>query len=192
MWYDNPQKKSNYTNWLANLKKIATVETVEDFWGLYNNIIKASAMPCGSNYHFFRHDVQPMWEDPENAQGGKWTLNLPKNKRDSIDNFWLNVLLGIIGEAFGSDELNDEICGIVFAPRQKQDRISLWTKHVAPAAVIEQVGRKFKEFMGIEDELRISFQQHEDAIKSTSATPSSTPGSIYAGGAKDSRELYVL
>lgn len=33
LWYDNPQKKSNYSNWLANLKRISTIDTVEDFWG---------------------------------------------------------------------------------------------------------------------------------------------------------------
>lgn len=46
----------------------------------------------GANYHFFLKGVQPMWEDPANAQGGKWTLTIPKNKKDNIDAFWLNAV----------------------------------------------------------------------------------------------------
>jgi translation initiation factor 4E len=33
LWFDNPGKKANQTNWSENLKEIVNVNTVEDFWG---------------------------------------------------------------------------------------------------------------------------------------------------------------
>lgn len=33
LWFDNPGKKANATNWSENLKEIVNVNTVEDFWG---------------------------------------------------------------------------------------------------------------------------------------------------------------
>lgn len=35
-----------------------------------------------------------MWEDVENRDGGRWTLNLnlPKNNRQQLDGYWLNTV----------------------------------------------------------------------------------------------------
>jgi hypothetical protein len=35
-----------------------------------------------------------MWEDPQNCDGGRWTLslNLPKNNRQQLDGYWLNTV----------------------------------------------------------------------------------------------------
>lgn len=200
LWYDNPQKKSNVTNWLANLKKIAVIQTVEDFWGLYNNLLKPNAIPVGSNYHFFKVNVQPMWEDPENVKGGKWTLSLPKNRKDSLDSLWLNGLLAVIGESF-DDKMNDEICGIVLSPRQKQDRIALWTKSTQPSELIEGIGKKLKKLLGVDEDLKISFQPHEESIKhSIEAGPTPHrhgghghhPGGGGGHGRNETRDMYTV
>ena len=42
-----------------------------------------------------------MWEDDRNRRGGRWVINLNKSQRStSLDNFWLEVMLCLIGEAF--------------------------------------------------------------------------------------------
>ena len=35
LWFDNPGKKANDANWGASMKRLITIDTVEDFWG-YN------------------------------------------------------------------------------------------------------------------------------------------------------------
>ncbi len=64
---------------------------VEDFWGLYNNIVKASKLQQGANYHLFKEGVEPKWEDAENENGGKWIVTLDAKERDngSLDKLWL-------------------------------------------------------------------------------------------------------
>ena len=33
--------------------------------------------------------IQPMWEDEQNKQGGRWIINLNKQQRHlELDNFW--------------------------------------------------------------------------------------------------------
>ncbi|KAJ3111897.1 hypothetical protein HDU96_005176 [Phlyctochytrium bullatum] len=125
LWYDSQQKKATQTNWHDNLKKLITIETVEDFWGVYNNVIKASQLVPGSNFHFFKQGVQPMWEDPFNAKGGKWVLQVTKARKKDLDSLWLSTVLACVGEHF---EDSDEICGAVVSVRRHADRISLWTK----------------------------------------------------------------
>ena len=59
-----------------------------------------------------------MWEDPLNKKGGRWLMNLNKQQRHSdLDNYWLETLLCLIGEAF--DETSDDICGAVVNIRGK-------------------------------------------------------------------------
>ena len=45
--------------------------------------------------------IKPMWEDEKNRHGGRWLINLDKKQRmSSLDNFWLEVMLCLIGESF--------------------------------------------------------------------------------------------
>ncbi|KAJ9086725.1 eukaryotic translation initiation factor 4E [Entomophthora muscae] len=52
-WFDNPSKKKTFNSWSQNLKKLITVNTVEDFWGVFNNIAKPSEISVGANFSSF-------------------------------------------------------------------------------------------------------------------------------------------
>ena len=52
--------------------QVATFDTVEDFWGIYNSIRPPSQLNPGSNYHLFKAGIEPTWEHAANANGGKW------------------------------------------------------------------------------------------------------------------------
>jgi len=131
MWWDSSMKKLNQHNWSTNVRPLLEFDTVEDFWRLYNNIVTASSLAPGSNYHLFKSGVKPEWEDPQNEKGGKWVINFPtgsrkKSPRD-LDECWLNTLLVCIGEGFGDYE--NEVCGVVISIRKAGDRLALWTRN---------------------------------------------------------------
>lgn len=47
----------------------------------------------GANYYFFKEGTKPMWEDPANATGGKWTIPAPKSDKEQLlDDFWLHTV----------------------------------------------------------------------------------------------------
>ena len=74
---------------------------MEDFWALYNHIELSSKLSAGCDYSLFKEGVKPMWEDDKNRRGGRWVINLNKSQRATfLDNFWLEVMLCLIGEAF--------------------------------------------------------------------------------------------
>ncbi|KND04093.1 uncharacterized protein SPPG_08940 [Spizellomyces punctatus DAOM BR117] len=166
MWFDNPGKRTNQHNWSNNLKNLITVDTVEDFWGVYNNVVKASQLTHGSNYHIFKEGVQPMWEDPHNANGGKWVVQLPKSKRSELDQMWLFSVLAAIGETFPD---SDEICGIVVSIRKQQDRLSLWTKSALDEDKCRASGQHWKGVLGLGDGEKIGYQAHSDALRKNSS-----------------------
>ncbi|KAJ3415526.1 NADPH-dependent diflavin oxidoreductase 1 [Chytridiales sp. JEL 0842] len=166
LWFDSQQKKATQANWHDNLKSLITFATVEDFWGVYNNVIKATQMPAGSNYHLFKEGIRPMWEDKANAEGGKWVTQVAKPKKKELDNYWLNTILVCIGESF---EHSGEICGAVVSVRRHADRLSLWTKSVNNEAVCTKIGKQWKEALGLGATESIGFQAHSDALQTNSS-----------------------
>ncbi|OZJ05458.1 hypothetical protein BZG36_01644 [Bifiguratus adelaidae] len=161
LWFDNPGKKANAQSWSQNLKELITFNSVEEFWGVYNNVVKVSDLAISSNYHLFKKGVRPEWEDPENTNGGKWVIQFPRGKTgEEINNIWLYTVLACIGEAFPYE---DEICGAVVSVRKIFYRISLWTKTCDDREKCEAVGRQLKQALGIPPHLNLEFTPHSDA-----------------------------
>ncbi|CAG8451600.1 13188_t:CDS:2 [Acaulospora colombiana] len=164
LWFDNPGKKASSTNWSQNLKNLITFDSVEEFWGVYNNVVKASELNSGSNYHLFKSGIKPMWEDPVNENGGKWVIQFPRNKTgEDINNLWLYTMLACIGESF---DYPDEICGAVVSVRKIFYRISLWTRTSNDREVCETLGRQLKATLGLGQNQQLEFQSHSDSAKS--------------------------
>ncbi|KAG2238922.1 hypothetical protein Bca4012_023706 [Brassica carinata] len=156
-WFDNPSLKSKQTTWGGSLRSVFTFSTVEEFWSLYNNMRHPSKLGNGADFYCFKHNIEPKWEDPICANGGKWTMNFSREKSDK---FWLYTLLALIGEQF---DHRDEICGAVVNVRTKQERISIWTKNASNEAAQMSIGKQWKEFLDYNNS--IGFIIHEDAKK---------------------------
>ncbi|KAG9009201.1 eukaryotic translation initiation factor 4E [Tulasnella sp. JGI-2019a] len=174
LWFDSPQTKgksgtpvtstaANMTpatpmtaqaqNWMEDIKKVINFDSVEEFWGLYNNIVPPSQLPQKANYYLFKDNIIPAWEDEANKNGGKWSIQLPKDKnRLGIDKMWLYTMLAAIGETFDpifskeaaadaalrNDPNNSElpktaapaslITGVIVSTRSQFYRLSIWTR----------------------------------------------------------------
>nr|XP_027116632.1 eukaryotic translation initiation factor-like [Coffea arabica] len=162
-WCDNPSKpKQQGAAWGSSLRKLYTFDTVEEFWSLYDQIFRPSKLVINADFHLFKAGIEPKWEDPECAGGGKWTVT--SNRKANLDNMWLETLMALIGEQF--DEA-DEICGVVASVRQRQDKISLWTKTATNEAAQMSIGRKWKEILDVTDKISYSF--HDDSKRERSA-----------------------
>ncbi|KAL8171304.1 hypothetical protein V2J09_023108 [Rumex salicifolius] len=147
-WFDNQSKPKQGAVWGSSLRKIYSFDTVEEFWCLYDQIFKPSKLTVNADFHLFKTGVEPKWEDPECAHGGKWTIASPG--KGTLDKMWLESLMALIGEQFDESE---EICGVVASVRQRGDKLSLWTKNAANESVQMGIGRKWKE--GFEKEAYI-------------------------------------
>ncbi len=111
----------------------------------------------------FQEGIIPAWEDEANKNGGKWSIQLPRDKnRNNVDKMWLYTvrggsyiflrchlsslqMLAAIGETF--DPLlteaasngappNSLITGVIVSIRPQFYRISIWTR-LAPSATDE-------------------------------------------------------
>ncbi|CDZ97368.1 Translation initiation factor 4F, cap-binding subunit (eIF-4E) and related cap-binding proteins [Phaffia rhodozyma] len=126
--------------WMDNVRPVVSFNSVEEFWGLYNNIVPPSLLPQKANYYLFKESIIPAWEDEANKHGGKWSFQMPKDKtRAGVDQMWMYTMLAAIGETFetpmpeqeNADPLpstSDLITGVIFSTRNSFYRISIWTR----------------------------------------------------------------
>lgn len=140
-WYLKPPtgSKSNQLNYESLLKQIGTFNTVEDFWSIYLRLKRPDELTNQgtTDYSMFQSNIRPVWEDPNNADGGKLMIRIKKGGIVSA-RLWETLLLLLIGDEL-SPLLSNEICGIVFSIRSYEDIISIWTRHSHDMNVIQEL-----------------------------------------------------
>lgn len=129
------------------------------------------AFPDGSTLFLFKDGIQPLWEDFENMNGGKYAITLQKAISSQI---WSDLVLATIGEQLDSDDqvehapprsphhacpsdtgpplplpAQPQICGIVLATRLRGNVVSIWVKNAPDPGFefkddVETVGQGFK------------------------------------------------
>lgn len=207
-------------NWNDLLKKVITFDSVEEFWGIYvsfhpdtflilppiflvlrrniwqNNITPVSDLQLKSDYHLFKDNVRPEWEDLQNKHGGKWSYQFKDKRSVDIDKLWLHVMLAAIGETLEDDD-DGEVMGVVVNVRKAFYRIGIWTRTVGKSipgrgdldvaggkgrppskgeAILKAIGRRFKEVMQLPEGEVVEFSGHTESAHagSTRAKPKFT------------------
>ncbi|CAF2962116.1 unnamed protein product [Rotaria sp. Silwood2] len=68
-WLDSQKPKfTSKEDYEAGLQIIFAVETVQEFWSVYNNIPAPSRLSNRVSYHLMRRNRKPLWEDRENEK----------------------------------------------------------------------------------------------------------------------------
>lgn len=154
-FYNNP-KANPMLSWEEKLQKIYTFETVEDFWALFNSVVGPSRLGLQADYYLFKDGVRPSYE--ENPTGGVWTFNLEKNNKKKLEETWLHLVLGMIGETM---EDGNDILGAVVSIKRGQDRLSLWTKTAADKELQVQIARRVKTSLDLPEGTMLEFKPNQ-------------------------------
>jgi len=109
-----------------NLQELFSFSTIEGFWTCFNNLPSPDKLKPKSSYHMMKIGIRPIWEDPNNANGGFWVMRVRKEDTETV---WKELLLAVIGEQFSmSLEPGDDICGVTVSIRREDNIIELWTR----------------------------------------------------------------
>lgn len=157
-WFDTLSSKSKQQTWGTSLRSVYTFSSVEDFWGLYNNMLPPSRLIAGVDFHCFKEGIEPKWEDPKCAHGGRWSVTITRGGKGLMDTFWLHTLLAMIGEQFAE---GDEVCGAALSVRNRLEKLAIWTKTASNEAAQVSIGKQWKEVLDYKEKL--GYIVHEDA-----------------------------
>ena len=118
-WFHDPTDN----NWdITSYKKIYEMETIHDFWSLYNRI--DSNIVENSMIFLMRKNIEPLWEHKDNMNGGSWSLKISKN---DIKKNWDRISIALLGENISLDKSNI-INGISISPKKNFCIIKIWNR----------------------------------------------------------------
>ena len=121
-------KNENYDE--NKLVEIETVDTVEDFWMVYQHMRRPTAMPYGTFLHVFKDGIRPVWEDKSLERGCQLEI---KAQKQQTSKYWEDLLLAMLGEQFCKQ---DFIGGLVLKLKPQFDKIGIWlTNDATPEAI---------------------------------------------------------
>ncbi|KAI1818305.1 translation initiation factor eIF 4e-like domain-containing protein [Poronia punctata] len=187
LWFTKPSSGRG-DNWNDLLKNVITFNTVEEFWGIYNNIAPVSELALKSDYHLFKEGVRPEWEDPQNKHGGKWSYQFKEKRSVDINELWLQTMMAAIGETL-EDEDDGEVMGVVVNVRKAFFRIGVWTRTVGKSIpgrgdgdvsggkgrsqkkgeeILRAIGKRFKDILKLPPNEVVEFSGHTEAAQSGS------------------------
>ncbi|EFY87994.1 hypothetical protein J3458_020761 [Metarhizium acridum] len=162
-WYRPPISKAHgFIEYENTLHGIATVQTVEEFWEIYSHLKRPSTLPVVSDYHLFKKDIRPIWEDEVNRKGGKWVVRM---KKGVADRYWEDLLLSLIGDQFG--DAGEDVCGAVLSMRNGEDILSIWTR-TAGGRVLK-IRETMKSVLNFPPNTRVEFKTHDSSIQQRTA-----------------------
>ena len=97
-----------------------------------------------------------MWEDPANANGGKWVLTM-RNNPQLLDRCWTWLTMGLVGDEIDG---SDDICGVVVSLRTKVDRIQVWIRIKDDIEKVNGIGRRLIKLLDVSenDGIGLEFQ----------------------------------
>lgn len=150
----------------SNIKSIATVATVDEFWNIYDHLKRPNELPSSTDLHFFREGIKPTWEDPHNEKGGKLIVRLPKGL---ASRYWEEVLLALIGAQIPHIP-SDEICGAVLSIRYNEDILGIWNKTgTANREIVDQLRTSVKKILQLPHYVTMEYKPHQAALQDRSS-----------------------
>lgn len=131
LYFDSENKPPGTTvdDYQNSLKLVGEFSTVEKLWTYFNHLPKIGSIRPKANFHLFKSEIQPLWEDKKNY--GCFSVLFPERDEELFNTCWLNAVLGLVGETLDD---NSEINGAIAGRRNRSNKLQIWTKRLSKEA----------------------------------------------------------
>lgn len=117
LWYHSLRQK----DWSKNSYiKCGEISTISDMWSYLNNLHKFKY----GIFFFMRKGIFPKWEEPENINGGAWSLSISDY---NCKNTWVEFVMSLCGETLTTNM--EYINGLSISPKGRYSIIKIWMKN---------------------------------------------------------------
>lgn len=109
---------------LHSYKKLCVIQTVSEFWKLFNNLHKLGYKT--NNFFLMKEGTNPIWEHENNRYGGLCSFKTDIDvSLKTYEDLCIRMMCGLLTD--NPDEL-DDINGISYSPKNNWSIIKIWNK----------------------------------------------------------------
>lgn len=114
-------------NWnIEAYERLCKISNVSEFWKLFNNIEKLGYRV--NNFFFMKDGIDPIWEHPLNRNGGVCSFKTDIDQAlDLFEKLCIRMVCNQLTDS-NDNEINDDINGISFSPKNNSAIIKIWNK----------------------------------------------------------------
>lgn len=152
---EGPPRGISKKEYQSYIKPLGSFNSIQGFWRYWNSIMDIKKLPDNANLRLFKTGIQPMWEDPQCVNGGKWIIRAEKERTETM---WSELVLTTIGCQVPH---SDEICGLVLSIRAHGNLINVWNK---TASAISK-NREIEDFMRNMLQADMNYVKQRNALK---------------------------
>lgn len=108
---------------LKSYVSLGVVSSVDDFWSVVNPVYPLLSTGM---FFMFREHITPVWDDPENIDGGCFSVRVP---RGDANDAMMDMLMATIGETLLSEDIRDRwhmVNGVSVSPKNAFSVIKVW------------------------------------------------------------------
>ena len=146
---ENQQKQVD--DYEDNLRQIGNFNTAEEFWGYYQHIRRPDSLPKGCEFLLFKEGIKPLWEDENNAGGGRFVLHI---KKIFANKTWEDILLALII----TDEKHERLNGVVINVKGWEVLLSIWLKKLTDEQ-LEYYRKWIRNALGMTEYIKIEWKE---------------------------------
>lgn len=167
VWFKDSEENSKNQNmgkdeYLEKVKKIFEFSTIDEFWEIYQYLVKPEVSRHGIEIMIFKNSVKPMWEDESNKNGGKVTIKVKKEYSNLV---WDEMVYRFIGNNFPLTNNND-LNGIIFSVKRDSIFIQVWFKNFSTNSM-NDITASVKQILSISDNVELDirpFNKNKDIV----------------------------
>lgn len=175
-YYLQKSKQGQNVNYADQIKKIAKVSSVEEFWAVYSHVVSPERLNPKIQLHFFRNDSRAMWEDEENKNGGAFNIQVSSSHSSEQ---WEKLLLALIGEQIDKDFIG----AVIKIQPDFSHRIYVWNQ-TAEIEKCRQLSKDLFDVLELPYKSKIVYNPHSKFLSTdgTGKLVSSTTYQLEADG----------
>lgn len=117
IWYHH-----TLNDWtLTGYNKIYSISTIREYWDFYNNINLIDELQ-NLHLYFMRDNITPIWEDPNNKNGGVWSILVSSDKAFEL---WEKLSVDLVSNIIFDESIN----GISINQKNNVFIIKIWNNN---------------------------------------------------------------
>ncbi|OAG31891.1 translation initiation factor 4E [Nematocida displodere] len=153
----------------SRIKQEAEMRSINEFLYVIRRLHKLADIKPITDICLFKGEIQPMWEDPCNINGGKWIIKVKKGT--AAQRLFERLILRMAIGPFATMAVN----GVVVSIRGHQKILSIWTRDCPDKNTRLAQETEIKNILGLKTTITVSFKGNDESLKDKSSFRSIPP-----------------